>query len=593
MKEKIKISFKRELLAGFLTVAVLPLVVSCLFLIQMFQVKADSDYRKVNMEQVHIVNSAFLEFWKKIEDAESSLASSWMVQMAMAGKAEGRKSEVYHILYEKTSELRELARFDLYSRDGACLYSTGTGMYQKKLPVYWGILKVSGAHGDDLIVQKDHEDMSLMAARGIPGEDGVPIGFVVASLTEENLNQVFQGLLGSQDGLCILNEFYEPVYSAGTAAGGEIAQTLRAGRMEGKEALSSWKDSEVFVASLGDTGLTSVLLRPEIFTGGLTGSMYSVLFLMTAFSFLLCLFVASRLSSHLSQPILLLNRAMEKVKKGNLDTRVQMERADEFGQLAASFDAMTAQLDQYMKEQVAQQKKLNEVQIAMMQAQLNPHFLYNTLDTMKWVAKANHIPEIATLSAKLAKILRTSISSPQMITLKEEMELVDSYAEIQKIRFGGRFTFTSELPQELSGIFVPKLMIQPIVENAMIHGLADCDNGTIHVKVHRLEAQGLLCIEVTDDGCGISDEVLKCLNSRDREKLSGHIGFYNVDMVIRLHYGDGYGLQAERRQEGGTCVRILLPDGEQNRDGVENNKETKKESGTGSKEEVEGVNRNV
>lgn len=593
MKEKIKISFKRELLAGFLTVAVLPLVVSCLFLIQMFQVKADSDYRKVNMEQVHIVNSAFLEFWKKIEDAESSLASSWMVQMAMAGKAEGRKSEVYHILYEKTSELRELARFDLYSRDGACLYSTGTGMYQKKLPVYWGILKVSGAHGDDLIVQKDHEDMSLMAARGIPGEDGVPIGFVVASLTEENLNQVFQGLLGGQDGLCILNEFYEPVYSAGTAAGGEIAQTLRAGRMEGKEALSSWKDSEVFVASLGDTGLTSVLLRPEIFTGGLTGSMYSVLFLMTAFSFLLCLFVASRLSSHLSQPILLLNRAMEKVKKGNLDTRVQMERADEFGQLAASFDAMTAQLDQYMKEQVAQQKKLNEVQIAMMQAQLNPHFLYNTLDTMKWVAKANHIPEIATLSAKLAKILRTSISSPQMITLKEEMELVDSYAEIQKIRFGGRFTFTSELPQELSGTFVPKLMIQPIVENAMIHGLADCDNGTIHVKVHRLEAQGLLCIEVTDDGCGISDEVLKCLNSRDREKLSGHIGFYNVDMVIRLHYGDGYGLQAERRQEGGTCVRILLPDGEQNRDGVENNKETKKESGTGSKEEVEGVNRNV
>lgn len=560
MKEKIKTSFNRELLAGFLMVAVLPLVVSCLFLIQMFQVKANRDYRKVNMEQVHIVNSAFLEFWQKIEDAENSLASSWMVQMAMAGKAEGRKSEVYHILYEKTSELRELARFDLYSGDGVCLYSTGTGMYQKKLPVYWGILKVSGAHGEDVIIRKDNEDMCLMAARGIPGEDGVPVGFVVASLSEENLNQVFQGLLGSQDGLCILNEFYEPLYSAGTAAGGEIAQAMRAGKMTGKEEPSSWKDSEVFVAPLGDTGLTGVLLRPEIFTGGLTASMYSVLFLMTAFNFLLCLFVASRLSHHLSQPILLLNRAMDKVKKGNLDTRVEMERADEFGQLAASFDAMTAQLDQYMKEQVAQQKKLNEVQIAMMQAQLNPHFLYNTLDTMKWVAKANHIPEIATLSAKLAKILRTSISSPQMIPLKEEMELADSYAEIQKIRFGGRFTFTSELPRELSGIFVPKLMIQPIVENAMIHGLADCDEGTIHVKVYRMEEKGLLCIEVTDNGCGISDEVLKRLNSRDREKLSGHIGFYNVDMVIRLHYGDGYGLQAERREESGSCVRILLPD---------------------------------
>lgn len=564
MKWKIKTSFKRELLAGFLTVAVLPLVVSCLFLIQMFQVKADRDYRKVNMEQVHIVNSAFLEFWKKIEDVENSLSSSWMVKLAMEGKAEGRKSEVYHILYEKTSELRELARFDLYSRDGTCLYSTGTGMYQKKLPVYWGILKVSGAHGEDVIVRKGNEEICLMAARGIPGEDGIPIGFVVASLTEKNLNQVFQGLLGNQDGLCIVNEFYEPVYSAGTAAGGEIAHILKTGRLKGKENDSFWKESEIFTANLEDTGLTSILLRPKIFTGGLTASMYSVLFLMTAFSFLLCLFVASRLSSHLSRPILLLNQAMERVKQGNLDTRIHMERDDEFGQLAASFDSMTVQLDRYMKEQVEQQKKMNEVQIAMMQAQLNPHFLYNTLDTMKWVAKANHIPEIATLSAKLAKILRTSISSPQMITLQEEMELADSYAEIQKIRFGGRFTFTFELPRELSGILVPKLMIQPIVENAMIHGLADCDEGTIHVKVYRMEEQGLLCIEVTDDGCGIDDEVLKRLNSRDRERLSGHIGFYNVDMVIRLHYGDGYGLQAERRQEGGSCVRILLPDGGEN-----------------------------
>ena len=476
MKEKIKISFKRELLAGFLTVAVLPLVVSCLFLIQMFQVKADRDYRKVNMEQVHIVNSAFLEFWKKIEDAENSLASSWMVQMAMAGKAEGRKSEVYHILYEKTSELRELARFDLYSRDGACLYSTGTGMYQKKLPVYWGILKVSGAHGDDLIVQKDHEDMSLMAARGIPGEDGVPIGFVVANLTEENLNQVFQGLLGSQDGLCILNEFYEPVYSAETASGGEIAQTLRAGRMEGKEALSSWKDSEVFVASLGDTGLTSVLLRPEIFTGGLTGSMYSVLFLMTAFSFLLCLFVASRLSSHLSQPILLLNRAMEKVKKGNLDTRVQMERADEFGQLAASFDAMTAQLDQYMKEQVAQQKKLNEVQIAMMQAQLNPHFLFNSLNTL--ISEIEYAPKNAILfTQRLSDVYRYILQSQQqrLVTIESELSFIDSYIFLHKVRLGDCIRIENRIEADNYDLKLPSLTLQLLVENVIKHNIINMD----------------------------------------------------------------------------------------------------------------------
>ena len=106
---------------------------------------------------------------------------------------------------------------------------------------------------------------------------------------------------------------------------------------------------------------------------------------------------------------------------------------------------MASELKTYMEMQVSQHKKLNEVQSAMMQAHLNPHFLYNTLDTMKWVAKANHIPEIATLAAKLAKILRTSISNAQFITLKEELELVDCYAEIQKIRFQGKFCFDYEL----------------------------------------------------------------------------------------------------------------------------------------------------
>ena len=149
---------------------------------------------------------------------------------------------------------------------------------------------------------------------------------------------------------------------------------------------------------------------------------------------------------------------------------------------------------------------MNETQIAMMQSQLNPHFLYNTLDTMKWVAKANHIPEIATLAAKLAKILRTSISSAQFITLQEEMTLVESYAKIQKIRFNGKFDFRYEIAPETEEILVPKLIVQPIVENAVIHGLADADEGHIFVRAY-LERKELV-IEVSDDGCGISDEVI-------------------------------------------------------------------------------------
>ena len=141
------------------------------------------------------------------------------------------------------------------------------------------------------------------------------------------------------------------------------------------------------------------------------------------------------MSNHLSRPIQSLNEAMHEVQNGNLDARVISTRNDEFGQLSGSFNTMASELKAYMEMQVSQQKKLNEVQIAMMQAQLNPHFLYNTLDTMKWVAKANHIQRSPPLAAKLAKILRTSISNAQFITLKEELELVDCYAEIQRSVF--------------------------------------------------------------------------------------------------------------------------------------------------------------
>lgn len=216
--------------------------------------------------------------------------------------------------------------------------------------------------------------------------------------------------------------------------------------------------------------------------------MYTVLLFMAAGSFLLSVGVAIGISSFLSKPIHVLHDAMDEVQEGNLDTHVDMERQDEFGELAENFNIMTKRISSYMEERVRREKELNETQIAMMQSQLNPHFLYNTLDTMKWVAKANHIPEIATLAAKLAKILRTSISSAQFITLQEEMTLVESYAKIQKIRFNGKFDFRYEIAPETEEILVPKLIVQPIVENAVIHGLADADEGHIlsgHIRKGR------------------------------------------------------------------------------------------------------------
>lgn len=558
--EFIKKSFKRELLACFLIVALLPMILCCAFLIQMFKAKLASDYQKQDMEQAATIDRRMTELFRDFGEVTERIGDDAAIQASMAGK--GSRNAVYSSLYEVTAGIRETAQFDLYSREGICQYSTGTGMVHTQMPVYWGIIKVAAAHPEELIIRREKEylgesDILLRAARAIRDEQDEILGYVVISMRQEHFEDVLKGTYSSQDGVCILNSFWETVYSTEAAAREDIGAVLRKRMMDGEDILQSYHNNRIYVSELGETGLMSVFLRPEVFTADTTRSMYSVLLIMAAASLLLCVAVAARMSNHLSWPIRVLNRAMQELQGGNLDTRINSRRTDEFGELSDSFNVMAKELKQYMERQVSQQKELNDVQIAMMQAQLNPHFLYNTLDTMKWVAKANHIPEIATLAAKLAKILRTSISRDQLITLQEEMELVESYAEIQRIRFNGKFRFEYVLPEDLCSCIIPKLIVQPIVENSVIHGLAECEEGTIRVVAS--DCDGMLTIEVTDDGCGISPEVMERLNSRDREKLAGHIGFYNVDTIIRLHYGEEYGLRVDRPACGGTRVIIGIP----------------------------------
>ena len=147
------------------------------------------------------------------------------------------------------------------------------------------------------------------------------------------------------------------------------------------------------------------------------------------------------------------------------------------------------------------------------------------------------------MAAGLAKILRTSISKRQFIYLKEELELVNCYVDIQKIRFNDKFSYTVDLQEGLEECVIPKLIIQPIVENSVLHGLKESEEGNILVRITEQEA--VLCIEVTDDGCGAPEERMDAINHRRQEQLVGHIGVSNVDTIIRLTYGEEYGIHME------------------------------------------------
>ena len=384
MKNFIQRSFRRELLVSFLAVSVLPLIVCCVFLIQMFKVKVGRDFEKKDMELAGAVEQQLMTLFDAYHDAAKKLCTDPLVAEALEKESFGKKNEVYRSLYGATAACREMAGFHLYNADGSCLYSTGNRTYGQTLPVYWGILREAHAHPNDLIIRSDLEiggDEVLRFARAVTGNSEECSGYFVVTMTAEHFAKALYGTYSGQDGICILNGFLETVYSVGTASGETVGDVLRSRFLQGESLTEVWNNNSIYVSKLGNTGLYSVLIRPHVFTSDTTRSMYTVLLFMATGSFLLSVGVAIGLSSFLSKPIHVLHDAMDEVQEGNLDTHVDMERQDEFGELAENFNIMTKRISSYMEERVRREKELNETQIAMMQSQLNPHFLYNTLDT--------------------------------------------------------------------------------------------------------------------------------------------------------------------------------------------------------------------
>ena len=198
-----------------------------------------------------------------------------------------------------------------------------------------------------------------------------------------------------------MDPFWRTIYDNGNLQEEQIREEL----MVGHKLLGVYRAGELLVQPLGDSGLYTALSCPSVFSTEVLNSMYSVLIVMLTISVILCVLVASRLGRNMTRPIERMNTAMRTLQEGDLTDRIVSDREDELGQMSRNFNIMANELEQSVQDKVEKQKELNASQIAMMQAQLNPHFLYNTLDTMKWVAKANHIPEIATMAAGLAKIL--------------------------------------------------------------------------------------------------------------------------------------------------------------------------------------------
>ena len=177
---------------------------------------------------------------------------------------------------------------------------------------------------------------------------------------------------------------------------------------------------------------------------------------------------------------------------------------------------------------------------------------------MKWLSKINQVPQVAVMSTDLADILRFCISPDEFVPLRREGEILQRYMEIQRIRMSGAISFRLDLPEELADCLTPKMILQPLVENAVLHGVDGAEHGEIWVRAR--EQDGKLQIQVLDKGRGLPTELLGPYARRDRELSRGHLGLYNVDTILIKYYGKGFGLYLENRTGGpGAVVTATLP----------------------------------
>ena len=567
MKQTVKrfsLSFKNRVFFMCLLATLVPLLISSVVMVHIFTMSLNRQSEGTAKQQITEISERFSRL---LEDCENTCAELTADGSAAWNLIDNTTIEIqkgmYLSLYQAVQEIYGHAQCSVYDAGGRLRFTTDTLPREGKLPVYWGLLRKASQNEGMTYYRTDpylavtNPSILMQGAYSLENPHGARTGYVVLDFTRDNFDNVFSGFYSLTDMILILDDHRKPVYCSRPDYSEAQISGIIAELMKPQGTAEAGKGAQQYLCLREpERGFYVILCRQAPISAPAVRMMGTVVLALSLLSLALSLVISEALARHITRPVSRLDKAIAKVKDGDLSIQVKVKTSDELGRLTESFNQMVKDLKRYLEDRVQRQKDLNETTLRLYQTQLNPHFLYNTLDTIKWSAKIHQIPEIAVLAENLAVILRKSISSKPFIQLREELDTIESYIKIQKIRFAGRFLYETEIPDVLEDCVIPKMILQPLVENAIIHGLDGCANG--YICIYAAQKDGILRISVTDDGCGMGQEMLDWMNSPHPAKRDGHLGLYNVIQILKLYYGEEYGIQAES-DTSGTTVTIRLP----------------------------------
>ncbi|THF76743.1 cache domain-containing sensor histidine kinase [Cohnella fermenti] len=400
----------------------------------------------------------------------------------------------------------------------------------------------------------------ITIARPIRG-GGRTIGFVAADVDYEVVEDLFATNIRNSGNVLIFDtQTGQPVLDQPNLSLTESDLASLVARLDADggsfySRLSTGNMYAVYRSSSFTHWTTMVLIPKSSLLAGSSSTrdkMLNVSLLFSAAAILVILL----LSSFLTRNLLRLSRALKEVSRNNLDISIEIKSKDEIGQLYNQFNSMTRRIRQLVAEVRSTERERSRAEIRALQAQINPHFLHNTLNTIKFLSILQGTDNIKLVAESLSSLMHAQMDGRSFVCAKEEIDYLRDYFSIQKFRYSDKFVVHYSMEEEVEELMIPKMLLQPIAENALLHGIAPLKTqGAIHIKLFVSEER--LIMRVQDNGVGMNAAQLEAFDSPSQG--ARHIGLANVQSRIRTLFGEPYGLSIWSEEHRFTTVELSVP----------------------------------
>ncbi|RJX38883.1 sensor histidine kinase [Paenibacillus pinisoli] len=424
---------------------------------------------------------------------------------------------------------------------------------------------------DQLSSGGDNTELVLPIGRAVKDyTSGETIGYILVNLNGRKvIDKIDEMRLGETGGFLVVNEAGRIMVASETE---RIGKTVGNGEllghiMDDPHIEFEFKHDEVPYYGVKQTLSNGWLLVGTVpvheITDRLSALHRNILLSFGVFT-LLGIGVGLVIASRVTQPVKRLTRGMRQVQKGDLTVRTDVDTNDEFGLMSHQFNKMIGDINVLMQQVTEEQRLKQEAELRAAVHRINPHFLFNTLGTIRWLIKYGQSERAYEGISALTRLLEANMGRKgNFVTIAEELDIIEKYLVILEMRYNRQFRLTIRSDDEAAKLLVPRMLIQPLVENAIFHGIVPKDSdGDIEIEVAR-EGEATV-ITVTDDGIGLLPGKEKVQESVERAVKDGDtgIGLQHVYECTRLYFGRGSGVSIQAREEGGTLARIVLvPDG--------------------------------